>query len=150
MATLALALFFALLAIAVAHALWGLRIWWPWSDERSLARTVVGAPNIEKMPPSYQCMAVAAVMFLLAALTLLLGGISRTLWLADWALTSVGTAASAIFILRGIVGYLPFWAKITPEQPFRRYDQRMYSPLSITLGVGMYLLSQSFVAAGTG
>ncbi|MEM1145930.1 MAG: DUF3995 domain-containing protein [Pseudomonadota bacterium] len=150
MTALAITLFIALLGIAVAHALWGLRIWWPVSDERTLARTVVGAASIERMPPAHQCIAVTLVMITVAALTLQLGGISKTTWATATTLSVAGFAASAVFVLRGIAGFLPFWAKLTPEQPFRRYDQWMYSPLSLMLGIGIFILSQNFSATVAG
>lgn len=40
----------ALLIVALLHLLWALRIWLPCKNETELARSVVGARNIVRMP----------------------------------------------------------------------------------------------------
>ncbi|MEM1190413.1 MAG: DUF3995 domain-containing protein [Pseudomonadota bacterium] len=137
-----------LVAIAFAHALWGLRIWWPVRDELALARTVVGAPRIDRMPSCSACLTVTLALLVVSVLNLVLGGVISTPWLPDTLVAIAGYGAAVVFLLRGFVGYLPFWARITPEQPFRTYDKWAYSPLCILLGLGILALAQSFRASG--
>lgn len=139
MAILALNIATVLLIIGIFHGLWGLRIWLPVRDEQHLARSVVGARDIVSMPPPLHCFFVALVLF---------GGALGVLALADvltipfvpMALVQGGMSVfSAVFLVRGFVGFTPFWARITPELPFRSLDRRVYSPLCILLGIGIVI-----------
>lgn len=129
-------IFIPLLAVSMAHFIWAIGKTWPIRDEKLLARTVVGAKGIERMPNRFLSLGVS-----LAALT---AGIIA-LSLADpeaggWWLDGLGLAAGAVFLARGIIGYLPFWAALTPEEPFRTLDRKNYSPLCIGLGIGFLAL----------
>ena len=139
MTILAFNLAAVLLIVGVLHGLWGLRIWLPIGEELQLARAVVGARDIVSMPPPLQCFFVAAVLF---------GGTLGVLALAEIvtipylpiALVQGGMSVfSAVFLVRGLVGFTPFWARITPELPFRSLDRRVYSPLCILLGIGIVI-----------
>ncbi|MEM7004405.1 MAG: DUF3995 domain-containing protein [Pseudomonadota bacterium] len=141
MQALSIGIAICLLIIMLLHALWGFRVWWPIADELTLARTVVGAPGIKQMPSSAACFAVAFLLFLAVTLNLLLGGVVELQSLPKTLIAVGGLGASSVFILRGIIGYFPFWARLTPELPLRAYDQWAYSPLCILLGVGMLALS---------
>lgn len=46
----------------------------------------------------------------------------------------------SVFLPRGLAGYLPMFAAMTSEEPFRTLDQRFYSPLCIALGVAFAVL----------
>lgn len=137
MTILALNVAAVLLIIGVLHGFWGLRIWLPVRDEQQLARSVVGARDIVSMPPPLQCFFVALALF---------GGTLGILALAEivslpfvpFVLVQGGMAFfSAIFIMRGLIGFTPFWARITPEMPFRSLDRRVYSPLCVLIGAGI-------------
>ena len=52
-------MFVALLAVTIAHLIWALGRTWPIRDERLLARTVVGSPGAELMPPRLLSLGVA-------------------------------------------------------------------------------------------
>lgn len=133
---LASALSFGLLVIAVIHALWGAKVWWPIADETTLARTVVGQTGIEKMPPSLSCFLVAGALAVGA--------------LAPWAALdffplpeTVGVfgrylvaAFAAVFLLRGLAGYSGLFSRHFSEEPFRSLDRRFYSPLCLVFGAG--------------
>ena len=64
-AVLAFLLFIGVGAIAVVHALWGLGSSWPEANQEALARGVVGDGR-RRMPPAWQCFAVAALLALVA------------------------------------------------------------------------------------
>lgn len=51
------------------------------------------------------------------------------IWFAMWGLL-------AIFIGRGIMGFLPFFRKSNSEQPFAHLNAIYFSPLCILLGSG--------------
>ncbi|KKB12820.1 hypothetical protein VE25_05100 [Devosia geojensis] len=129
-------LFIALLAVSVAHFLWSLGRTWPIRDEKLLAQTVVGFKDVERMPPRLASFALAVAILAAGILALALadhdaGGLGLTL---------LGLVPAAVFLARGIVGYTPWWAALTPEPNFRLNDARVYSPLCIALGLGFLTL----------
>jgi len=126
----------ALLAVSLAHFMWAFNRPWPIRDRKLLAKTVVGFAGVETMPPWYMSLGVAILTFLAAFFVLALadhsGGGSVT--------TLIGILIGVVFLARGIVGYLPFWQKLTPEEPFRTNDFRVYSPLCLLIGAGFLAL----------
>lgn len=137
MTILALNLAAVLLIIGVLHGLWGFRIWLPIGEEQQLARAVVGARDIVSMPPPLQCFLVAGALCG-GALGLLMLIEFTTLPFVPLGLVQGGMGMFAVvFLMRGLVGFTPFWARITPEMPFRSLDRRVYSPLCLLLGAGI-------------
>ncbi|MCA1243038.1 DUF3995 domain-containing protein [Stappia stellulata] len=140
MSILAVALSVILLGIALLHALWGLRVWWPIADEVRLARTVVGERDISHMPAPAACFAVAGAVLAGAALPWLLT--HRALLpdrIATLALFAAATFA-LVFLLRGLAGFTQRFASVFPEEPFRGLDRKYFSPLCLLLGGGFSLL----------
>jgi hypothetical protein len=137
---LGIALSLILGTIAALHAAWAARIWWPVRDEASLARTIAGFRGIERMPDILPSLAVTTVLFacmLLAADMSVAPGLTKL----PHMLIAVATAgASMVFLARGLAGFTSFWARLTPEQPFRTLDRRYYSPLCILIGIGLATL----------
>ena len=129
-----------LAVIALIHGLWGLKIWWPIRAEPALARAVVGARDIQTMPPPAPSFAVAFALLLAAFWALALSGRISLAFAPDWLVSAGGISLAAIFLLRGLAGYTPFWARLCPEQPFRRLDRLIYSPLCLLLGLGFLVL----------
>ncbi|MEM6479553.1 MAG: DUF3995 domain-containing protein [Pseudomonadota bacterium] len=117
----------AQLVIGGLHALWAARIWWPIADELALKRAVVGVPSLETMPDRAACAFVAVALVAAALWPVLPEGWFRTLGLAGLTL---------VYLARGIGGYLPFMARVAPEEPFRSLNLRYYNPLCIALGLG--------------
>lgn len=129
-------LFIPLLAVSMAHFIWGIGKTWPIRDEKLLARTVVGAKGIVRMPHRLLSLGVSIAALAAGVLALSLADpTAGGLWL-----DALGLAAGAVFLARGVVGYMPFWAALTPEEPFRTLDRKNYSPLCIGLGIGFVLL----------
>ncbi len=127
----AAALLVAILAgIAALHALWGVGVTFPAVDRQSLALLVVGRPHL---PPPAACFVVASGVAVLAALpALALGWIAAPAWLArlaGWACW----AAAALFLVRGIGGYLPAFERMFPLEPFASFNRLAYSPLCLLI-----------------
>lgn len=122
---------FVLGAIGTIHALWGLEIWVPIRDEEQLARTVVGAKDVTRMPGTIPCfLVVAGFCIMIAALWTNHLTVSRgILWMA-----------SAVFVGRGLIAYTAFWRRMTPEQPFATYDRKYYAPLCLAIGAGLVVV----------
>lgn len=126
----------ALLIVSFAHFMWGFGRKWPVADEAMLARIVIGRPGVTRMPPWYRSLALAI---------LALAGAVFVLAIADHdagggLMTLVGAGIGALFVGRGIAGYLPAWRRTHSEEPFRTNDVRVYSPLSLVIGIGLLAL----------
>jgi hypothetical protein len=129
-------IFVALLAVAIAHFMWSIGRTWPLRDEVLLAKAVVGAPGVISMPPRLASFAVAVAVFAAGLIALSLADDTAG---GPW-LTAAGVLLGLIFLARGIVGYTPWFARLTPEEPFRTLDRRNYSPLCLLLGAGFLTL----------
>ena len=66
-----------------------------------------------------------------------LGGVLEFSALPLWLFQLAGAGFAFVLLARGIVGFLPFWAEVTPEEPFRTLDKRFYSPLCLALGLAV-------------
>jgi hypothetical protein len=136
MIALGLATAAILLALAALHAVWGFGIWWPIADEAGLARTIAGFRRIQRMPSGAASFAVAAALAVSALIAVLLADGVRI-----GGLVFIGGAGCAlVFLGRGIAGYMPAWASLTPEEPFRTYDRTYYSPLCLAIGFAFLVL----------
>lgn len=126
----------ALLAIAFAHFMWAVGRRWPVRDEKLLARTVIGTPQVEKMPSKIASFGVAVFTLTACVLALAVADhVSGGLWL-----DLVALALALVFLGRGAVGFTPAWAEKTPEEPFRTLDRKTYSPLCLGIGAGFVVL----------
>ena len=131
---------FILLLIALLHFLWGINIYWPAKDEAALARAVVGAKGITQMPNFWACSFVTVALLIGSVIVLRLGGVLREASLPMWIFQILGAGFAFILLARGIVGFMPFWASITPEEPFRTLNRLYFSPLCLVLGVSVVTL----------
>lgn len=125
-----------LLAIAIAHLLWSFGVMWPIRDEKLLARSVVGRPGIERMPPKYMSFGVAVLGFATCVIAFSVADPTS----GGAPLTMLALLSGLLFLARGAAGYTAWWVARTPEEPFRTLDRKNYSPLSLILGVGFLLL----------
>ena len=123
---------FGLIVIAAVHLLWALGYWWPIRDETALARAVVGAKGITKMPGAVPCSLVVVALLFAAAWP----------WFPDGLLKTLGLFGIAfVFQIRAVATYSPLMKRATPEQPFRRLDEAYYAPLCIFFGVVFMILA---------
>ncbi|KQZ15379.1 hypothetical protein ASD44_15905 [Mesorhizobium sp. Root554] len=142
MIVLAFALSGILLLITAAHVYWGIGGTLPGKDQMTCAHAVVGFRGVDEMPPPVSCFAVAACLGLATLWPLALEGVFASPF------PKAGLAATAllialVFLGRGIAGFIPAWRRLTPEQPFARFDVRYYSPLCLLLGAGFAVLALS-------
>ncbi|ODT79255.1 MAG: hypothetical protein ABS76_20560 [Pelagibacterium sp. SCN 64-44] len=129
-------MFIALFAVSIAHLLWAFGRTWPIRNEKLLAQTVVGTAGIERMPPRWASFGVSVFTFAAGIFALSLADHDS----GGEMLTLAGAGLALLFLARGIVGYTPWWASITPEPNFRLNDRRVYSPLCLFLGLGFLVL----------
>jgi Protein of unknown function (DUF3995) len=134
-ALIAIVLSAAVYVLAIAHAYWGFGGFWPAANPERLAKAVVGAPGIERMPPPASCFAVAALLAGVASWPLFAAGLLDEAWPA-WLTLLAGAGITAVFLGRGIAGYTPAWRRRFSTQPFAHLDRLIYSPLCLLLGAG--------------
>lgn len=131
---LAILLFLGIGAAAVVHALWGIGSTWPEANEEALARSVVGDGR-RRMPPTWQCFAVASLLALVALWPFVMLG------RGDVPVVLAGSfAIGGLFITRGFAGYSPRWRGRFGDEPFATRDRRYYSPYCLLMGVGYVAL----------
>ena len=126
----------ALLTIAVSHLVWGLGFSWPLRNRKLLAQTVIGFNGIEKMPNPIITLAISAFAFYGSAISLAIADHDG----GGTALNIVGGVIGAIFLARGIVGFMPKWKEMTAEPNFRYNDRKVYTPLCLFIGLGFFAL----------
>ena len=132
--TLPLVLSLVLAVLAAAHAWWATGRIWPAASEPALARAVIGDGR-SRMPPPWQCAAVAMVLLAVAIWPWVI-----VTW-PDESLVLIGSIViGAVFFLRGTAGYSPRWRARCKDEPFRTRDFYLYSPLCLALGVGYIAL----------
>lgn len=127
-------LFVGVGAVAVIHALWGLGSTWPEATGEALARSVVGDGR-RRMPPAWQCFAMAAVLAVVALWPFVMLGRDEEPWVL--AITFV---IGGVFMVRGLAGYSPRWRGHFRDEPFTTRDKRYYSPYCLLMGVGYLAL----------
>ena len=123
-----------LLGIALLHAWWGLGGLWPAQDETTLARTVVGGGRT-RMPPAWQCYAVALLLLSVAIWPWLILALPN-----DHVVVAVGYVIVGVFMLRGLAVVSPRWRVHFPAEPFATNDRRVYGPVSFTIGLCFAIL----------
>ncbi len=117
--------------LAAVHFAWGLGIWIPIRDEEQLARTVVGAKGVTRMPGTIPCMLVVAGLVAVIA----------ALWVPPFMLARIILwVAFGVFLIRGAIAYTKLWRKMTPEEPFNTYDQRYYGPLCLAIAAALFMV----------
>jgi hypothetical protein len=132
---LAVVLWAVLAAIAVLHAAWGLGSHWPCESEESLVRTAGGTPGARRMYPPPACFTVAAMLAGVSVWPLFASGLLPAAW-PTWLTLLAGAGIAAVFVVRGIAGYVPAWRRMHSAEPFATLDRRIYAPLCFALGAG--------------
>ena len=118
MTLIASLLFVSLLAVALVHLAWALGSEYPVGEEKLLARTVAGFRGIGSMPPRLITLAVAVAVFLCGLWAFVLTGAITGFpeWMVIWG----GSKMVLLFGARGILGYTPWWRRLTPARWHRR------------------------------
>ena len=149
MDTLAVLVALTLVAIAVLHLAWGSGLCWPARDQQSLINTVIGHPDVTRMPGFVLCAAVAFALLAAAFWALwgtgLVSGPEVSLFgigLRDaglWALV-------LIFASRGLASYLPS-PLANAVEPFRTLDRSYYAPLCLLFALAFLAIAVRAAAA---
>jgi hypothetical protein len=134
-AALAVVLWVVLGTIATLHAAWGLGSHWPCESEASLVATVGGTPGARRMYAPSACFTVAALLTGVSAWPLFAAGLLPAAW-PDWLTRLAGAGIAAVFVGRGVAGYVPAWRRLCSAEPFATLDRRIYAPLCLALGAG--------------
>jgi hypothetical protein len=132
---LAVVLWIVLAAIAALHAAWGLGSHWPCESEESLVRTAGGTAGATRMYPPAACFTVAALLAGVSVWPLFAAGLLTKAW-PRWLTLLAGAAIAAVFVARGVAGYVPAWRALQSAEPFATLDRRYYAPLCLLLGAG--------------
>ncbi len=136
---LAFSIFAILAVVSLIHFYWALGGLWPGTDPKSLANTVIGVPNMERLPPASVTIVVSVAILAAALWPLMWRGLidlplpQFLVWLGMWVLI-------VVFVGRGIVGFMPFFKKSNSAQPFANLNARYFSPLCLLLGAGFATL----------
>jgi hypothetical protein len=138
-AAIAIVLALLLAIIAGLHAYWGRGGLWPAANEGELIATVIGNAGAKRMPSPGLCLLVALAITLTAIWPLLLAQMSGMAAMRPFLLLG-GFAIMAVFLLRGVAGYLPAWRRLHPREPFASHDRRYYSPLCLLIAAGYAVL----------
>jgi len=126
-------------ALAALHVYWGDGGLWPEKDAMALARRVVGAPGVTKMPGRTACFAVALALFIAGLWPLDITGIVPVFVSIELSFLA-GYVLVAVFLLRGVAAYLPVFRRRFPEEPFATNDRHLYGPLCLLIGAGILFL----------
>jgi hypothetical protein len=134
-------LFAVLTAAASLHLYWARGGLWPGQDEDGLIAIVVGDATFDHMPPPGLTRIVAGGLILAACTAIALAFEVNAL--VDTVLAYVGAGFAAVFLLRGLIGYLPAWRRGHAVEPFATLDRLIYSPACILIGEGFFSLVSS-------
>ncbi|WP_457650605.1 DUF3995 domain-containing protein [Profundibacter sp.] len=137
MALVAVLIFVVLTATALLHIAWAFGVTWPAKDEQALVNAVLGVEGVSKIPSPRLTLAVAGGMIAAGGIALW-GARVVSLPLPDWICTAGLAVLAAIFLLRGVVTYLP--VPMPEVQPFYRLNHLYYSPLILAIGAGYLAL----------
>ncbi|QPC88549.1 DUF3995 domain-containing protein [Mesorhizobium sp. NBSH29] len=142
MYVLALSLSAILLILTTLHVYWGIGGVWPGTDTRSCAHAVVGFRGVNAMPDAFASFSVAACLGLatlwpLAMIGIVASPFSRT------GLAAAAVLIALVFLGRGVAGFMPFWRRLAPVQPFATLDRKYYAPLCLVMGLGFAILALS-------
>ena len=140
-ALLAVLLFTIVGALSLIHFQWGRGSYWPEESEEALARAVVGDGR-RHMPPPIACIAVSAVLALVA-----LWPLCAVAGITDLPVPQTSVTIGGVLVGRGLAGYVPRWRELFSDEPFATRDKRFYSPLCIVLGLGYAALGSADFAA---
>lgn len=130
----------ALIGLSGLHIYWGFGGRWPAANERGLVETVVGSTPDGRMPGLGPCLAVAALLSVVAVLPLISRGFVPAA-LPEWLVRMALWGAAAVLTARGAGGFLErrFRPEIA-ELPYDRLNRYFYSPLCFALA-GLLILS---------
>jgi hypothetical protein len=141
MSTLAILVAAVLGLLALLHLYWALGGFWPGTDARTLARTVVGGPLETPMPSAIACAAVAALLALAVLIVLAHAGvIAPPISVAPLRVAMLGIAG--VLTARGAFGFLETRLRpVIVGSPYAQLNIALYSPLALALGLATFTVA---------
>ena len=131
----------AVFALSFLLFQWSRGSHWPEASEEALARAVIGDGR-RRMPPPFACVALSAVLALVALWPLcVVAGVT------DMPVPQTSVTIGGVLVARGMAGFVPRWREFFSDEPFATRDKRYYSPLCIVLGLGYAALGSADFAA---
>ena len=112
--TLPVVLSLVLAVLAAAHAWWAMGRIWPAASEPALARAVIGDGR-SRMPPPWQCAAVAIVLLAVAIWPWVV-----VAWPQSQLVLIGSIVVGAVFFIRGTAGYSARWRARFTSSRFAR------------------------------
>lgn len=131
----------ALSAAALLYLLWAAGLTFPFANEQTLARSIIGRRGITRVPSRRAFLYMSTLLLAAAFAAFLMGGFSEQVPRAKPFLAPVGLLLTLVFLGRGIVGVLPAFERAAPEQPYLSLNRRIYSPLCALVGAGFLFLT---------
>ena len=132
---IAIVIFIILTGTALLHAAWGFGLVWPGIDQQSLVNTVIGDPNLSQIPSMPITLAVAFAIAA-AGICALWGANLIELPLPRWMQKTGIIVLTFIFIIRGLLTYVPNTPLSSGIEPFTTLNTIYYSPLILAIGAG--------------
>lgn len=129
--------------LGLLHLIWAAGMSFPFPNEQSLARSVVGRRGITRLPSRASVALLGILLILGASAAMIMGYYATSIVPLKFLLVPVGLCLSAIFLMRSVVGVLPAFERAAPEQPYLSLNRRLYSPLCALIGAGFLALTFS-------
>jgi len=131
---------FLLTIVAAFYLLWAGGGTFPFANEQSLARSVIGRRGITRVPSRRAFLYLGVMLLAAAVAAFLMGGFSEAYSKSKMVLAPLGLFLAAVFFARGVAGILPAFERAAPEQPFLSLNRRLYSPFCVLIGFGFLFL----------
>ncbi len=123
-----------LLAIAALHAAWAFGLNWPApKDERLAFYVTAGARRPGRAITLGVASAIVAGAWVIWAFHAKLPGSGKAI------ATFAYAALTAVILIRGAAGYVPFLWRAAEGRPFHRLNRLYYSPLCLLIAGGLVL-----------
>ncbi len=130
-----------LAAAGLFYLLWAAGLTFPFANEQSLARSLIGRRGITRLPSRTAFVYLGVLLIAAAMAAFLLGGFSEAVPQSKPFLAPVGLLLALVFLGRGVAGVLPAFERAAPEQPYLSLNRRIYSPLCFFAGLGFLFLT---------
>lgn len=129
--------------LGLLHVIWAAGMSFPFPNQQSLARSIVGRRGITRLPSRASVALLGMLLLFAASAAIIMGHYAPDFPALKLLLVPVGLFLAAIFLLRGLVGILPAFERAAPEQPFLSLNRRVYSPVCALIGIGFLTLTFS-------
>jgi hypothetical protein len=130
-----------LAVVGLLYLAWSAGVTFPFANEQSLARSLIGRRGITRVPSRAAFAYIGLLCLAAAAAAFLMGGYSEAVPQSKPFLAPFGLLLALVFFGRGVVGVLPAFERAAPEEPYLSLNRRLYSPLCVLAGLGFLFLT---------